>query len=108
MNAPRSTHTLLLVPSANHAVQGERALLAGGVACRLLPVPRYLSSQCGVCLSVAAADRHRAEAVLAAASTRIEAVHDVDLDGIRGDHGTGGAREHAAGTSETTHGKETR
>lgn len=82
------THTLFLVPSANHAVQGERALQRAAVACRLIPVPRTLSSQCGVCLRVARQDRRRAEEVLAAVDTEVEGVHDVHMT----DRGQGGGR----------------
>ncbi len=82
------THTLFLVPSANHAVQGERALQGAGIACRLIPVPRALSSQCGVCLRVVRQDRRRAEAVLAAAGTEVEGVHDVRMT----ERGQGGGR----------------
>jgi len=82
------THTLFLVPSANHAVQGERVLQGAGVACRLIPVPRTLSSQCGVCLRVVRQDRRRAEEVLAAAGTEVEGVHDIHVT----DRGQGGGR----------------
>lgn len=73
------THTLFLVPSANHAVQGERALLGAGIPCRLIPVPRHLSSQCGVCLSVEVADGPRAAVALRAAGTVTDGTHDVCL-----------------------------
>ena len=73
-----AARTLFLVPSANHAVQGEQALDDAGIACRLIPVPRSLSSQCGVCLQVAAADRERAQAALSAAGTRLEGIHEDD------------------------------
>lgn len=73
------THTLFLVPSANHAVRGEQTLLRAGIRCRLFPVPRRLSSQCGVCLSVSLGDRRRAETALEAAGLVVEATHDVSL-----------------------------
>jgi len=69
-------YSLFLVASANHAMAGEQALIDAGIPCRLIPVPRTLSSQCGVCLQVAASDRSRAEAAAAAAGVLIEGVHD--------------------------------
>ena len=71
-----ASHTLFLVPSANHAMAGEQALKDAGVPCRLIPVPRSLSSQCGVCLRVAAAHRERALAALEEAGTTLEGIHD--------------------------------
>lgn len=75
------THTLFLVRSANHAVQGEQALLRAGVECRLVPVPRQLSSQCGVCLRVGWEDRRRAREALDAAGTVVERARDIRMDG---------------------------
>ena len=72
-----ATHTIFLVPSASHATKGEAALLRAGVACALIPVPRTLSSQCGVCLRVDLGARGAAAAVLAAAGVRIDAIHDL-------------------------------
>jgi len=101
------THTLFLVPSANHAVQGEAALLRERIRCRLIPVPRSLSSQCGVCLSVRLADRSAAATVLCAAGTVTEGVHDVCLpsaDGVREATPSG---EATAGGPATARGKAT-
>lgn len=79
MSAGPATHVLFLVPSANHAVQGEAALLRASIECRLIPVPRHLSSQCGVCLSVGRADRRPAEQELRAAGTVIDEIHEVGM-----------------------------
>lgn len=80
MSPMSPTHTLFLVPSANHAVQGERALQSKGIVCRLIPVPRDLSSQCGVCLRVHVEDRDEAEEALTEAGTVVEGIHDVLMD----------------------------
>jgi hypothetical protein len=73
------THTVLLLPSASHAVKGEAALTRAGVPCVLIPVPRTLSSQCGVCLRVSLADRERAAEVLAEAGLEVSGVHDLEM-----------------------------
>lgn len=90
LSEPSPTHTLFRVPSANHAVQGEQALMRAGIRCRLIPVPRRLSSQCGVCLRVGREDRHRAEEVLTAAGTVIEGMHDIGMTSA----GVAGAAAH--------------
>ena len=70
-------HTIFLVPSASHATKGEAALVRAGIACALIPVPRTLSSQCGVCLRVDLGARTTAAELLAASGVRVDAVHDL-------------------------------
>lgn len=75
MNDP--AYTVLLVYSTNHAIRGERLLRRADIACKLIPVPRHLASDCGGCIRVARQDRQRACEVLAAEGLEIEDVHDV-------------------------------
>ena len=77
MSAAARSHTVFLVPSASHATKGEAVLLKAEIPCRLIPVPRTLSSQCGVCLRVRLSDRQSAQRVLDAAAVEISAVHDL-------------------------------
>lgn len=44
---PRS---VVVFHSITGALQAEKRVKAGGVAVKLIPVPRQLSSDCGVCL----------------------------------------------------------
>lgn len=62
-----SRYAVILLASSNHALKAEKLLIQAGIACKLIPVPRQLSSECGVCLRIAAADR---PAVLALFSIR--------------------------------------
>lgn len=59
--------------------------MRAGIRCRLIPVPRRLSSQCGVCLCVGWEDRRRADEVLTAAGTVNEGAHDVWMSSPDGD-----------------------
>lgn len=79
MSPATTTHTIFLVPSASHATKGEAALLKAEIPCRLIPVPRTLSSQCGVCLRVKRSDRQSAQLVLEVATVEISAVHDLNM-----------------------------
>ena len=79
MSPAAPTHTLFLVPSASHAVKGESALNRAGIPCALIPVPRTLSSQCGVCLRVSLGERGRAEEAIASAGVKISAIHDLKM-----------------------------
>jgi hypothetical protein len=69
---------LFLLYSATQALRAEASLRAAGVECVVIPVPRTLSAQCGVCLRVPAGDRMTAETILAESGTAVSAVHEVD------------------------------
>jgi hypothetical protein len=43
----------------------------------LIPVPRHLSSDCGVCVRIARADRETALHALEAAQLEMEGIHDI-------------------------------
>ena len=77
--SPAPTHCLFLVPSASDGIKGEAALGRAEVARKLIPVPRALSSQCGVCLRVNLSDKERAGHVLRAAGIHISAMHDFTM-----------------------------
>ena len=70
-------YTVILVYSTSHALRAEKVLGQAGVACKLIPVPRMLSSDCGVCLRVRFDDRERALETLQAAKLEADAVHDI-------------------------------
>jgi hypothetical protein len=42
-----------LFQSVHHALLAEKLLKEAGIACKLIPIPRNLSSDCGVCLRFA-------------------------------------------------------
>jgi hypothetical protein len=70
-------YTVLLVYSTSHALRAEKVLARAGIDCKLIPVPRELSSDCGVCVRVGREERLRAEQVLEDAELEIEGVHNV-------------------------------
>lgn len=72
-----SGYTVILVPSTSHAIRGENLLYKAGIACKLIPVPRTLSSDCGVCLRITTSDREAALSALRAANLEPEAVHEL-------------------------------
>ncbi len=45
-------YTVFLFPSVSHALKAEKVLKERGIAHKLIPVPRQISSDCGVCLRV--------------------------------------------------------
>jgi hypothetical protein len=70
-------YTVILVPSTSHALRAEKILRAGGHRLQTHPVPRHLSSDCGVCVRIPRAARDAACAALQQANLDVEAVHDL-------------------------------
>jgi len=56
---------VVLFQSINGALYAERLLEAANVPHKLIPVPRRIASDCGVCLRFLLADQSRVEAALA-------------------------------------------
>jgi hypothetical protein len=57
-------------------MRGEHVLNQKGIASKLIPVPRHLSSDCGVCIRVRAEDLPAARAALEAAKVPMDSVHE--------------------------------
>lgn len=45
-------YDVILVDSTSHALRIEKLLLNQHIVCKLIPVPRHLSSDCGVCVRI--------------------------------------------------------
>jgi len=73
----RERYAVLLVYSTSHAIRAEHILARAGVSCKLIPVPRHLSSDCGVCMRVERTDVAAAEAALRAAGVETEGTHEI-------------------------------
>lgn len=58
------TWWVVLFDSVHHAVQAEKILKEEGVPFKLVPVPRHISSDCGVCIRFSAGDRSRVVDIL--------------------------------------------
>ena len=50
MSAPE--YAVVLVYATSHALRAEKLLAEVGIRSKLIPVPRHLSSDCGVCLRI--------------------------------------------------------
>lgn len=55
---------VVLFQSVSQAIRAEKLLIDAQVPCKLIPIPRHLGSDCGVCLRFAPACRPRVEAAL--------------------------------------------
>jgi len=46
-------YVVFLFPSVSYALKAEKILKGGEIAHKLIPVPRHISADCGVCIRVA-------------------------------------------------------
>ncbi len=72
-----SQHAVILVYSTSHALRAERLLQQAGIGSKLIPVPRHVRSDCGVCVRIERADQEAALQALEAAGVEIEGVHRI-------------------------------
>ena len=75
MNA--KPETAVLFHTSSHAIRAEKVLKRAGVDCRLTPVPRHLSSDCGVCIRVGSADCETARVVLERERIEVAGCHEL-------------------------------
>jgi hypothetical protein len=71
-------YTVILVDSTSHALRIEKELAKTGFKCKLVPVPRVLSSDCGVCVRILRSDKQTVMQTLANARTAYENIYDLD------------------------------
>jgi hypothetical protein len=69
-------YVLFLFNSTHHVLKAESVLKSAGIVPDVIPVPRGLSSDCGVCLKVTDDVRQRAEAALREGRVAVEAAHE--------------------------------
>ncbi len=68
-------YVVILVYSTSHAIRAEKVLHGTGMDSKLIPVPRHLSSDCGVCLRIDPSDAEAAKEALKEAGVEIEGMH---------------------------------
>jgi hypothetical protein len=57
-------YSVILVQSTNQAMRIEHILNMENIPSKLIPVPRYLSSNCGNCLRILSADKEKTSKVI--------------------------------------------
>jgi hypothetical protein len=70
-------YAVILVYSTSYALRAEKVLNAAGIACKLIPVPRKLSTHCGVCVRIDRADHEAALRALEEVQVEIEGIHEI-------------------------------
>jgi len=68
---------VVLFYSTSNALQVEKLLKRMGIAVKLIPVPRQLSSDCGICLRYDRLDEPRVRETLDQEQIEIQGIHPV-------------------------------
>ncbi len=78
----RTLPEMILIFRGTHQVlSAEKRLKRGRVAMRLIPVPRRLTSDCGLAIRIPAPEAERARKILAAAKLLPSSAHILREDG---------------------------
>ena len=67
-------YAVILVHTTSHAVFAERVLAQAGLAVKLIPTPRHLSSDCGTAVRILAPDMAVAAEKLAATGVPVDRI----------------------------------
>jgi bacterioferritin-associated ferredoxin len=67
-------YVVILVYSTSHAMRIEKLLAERGITCKLIPVPRQISSDCGVCVRILRAHTEAARETVKAAKIEIQGI----------------------------------
>jgi len=74
MPAQNADYGVVLFGSTQRVLKAEKILKKAGLTIKLIPVPRQISSDCGVCLRFLWGDQSRVEYLLTS--------EGMDLDGV--------------------------
>jgi hypothetical protein len=70
-------NSVVIFYSTSGAIKTERLAKKQGLIVKLIPVPRHLSSDCGICLSFNSGDIHRIERILRENKIEFDAIYDL-------------------------------
>lgn len=71
-------YAVILVRSTSYAIRIEKLLAEKGIRCKLIPVPRQISSDCGVCVRILRADCQAVRQATEASGIEIEGIHEIE------------------------------
>ena len=72
-----AAYAVILVYSTSHALKAEKILQGAGINSKLIPVPRHLSSDCGVCVRIEQVYLEKAQQLLDSTQMSIEGYYDI-------------------------------
>ena len=68
---------VILFPSIHFALRAEKLMKQKGILYKLIPVPRQLSSDCGVCLRIPWEKKEEVLEILAQSAVKVDGAHPV-------------------------------
>ena len=71
------SNTIILLHATSHAMRAEKILMNAVIECRIVPVPKNLSSDCGVCVRVRTSDLEKALQALEDEVLEVQGTHEV-------------------------------
>lgn len=73
----RPEYRVALLGSPLTVIRAERLLKEQGLAVKAMPLPRHISSECGICLRFTTGEEERVRSVLKASAVHIVNVYDM-------------------------------
>jgi len=74
MNDNPIPHAYVVVYSTSQAIKIEKLLQERSITSKLVPVPRQISSDCGVCLQIEGSDIDAVEEILSQALIEVQGI----------------------------------
>ena len=74
---PDESYSVALFYSISGALRAEKLLKAESLPIKLIPVPRHLSSDCGICVRFKREDELNVERVLNTSKLEIQGIHPI-------------------------------
>lgn len=71
-------YAVILVYSTSHAMRMEKLLREQGISCKMIPVPRHISSDCGVCVRIRQQDAAAVRRVLEAERIETSGIYNLE------------------------------
>jgi len=71
-------YSVILVKSTNQAMRIEHLLNMAGISTKLIPVPRYLSSNCGNCVRIFSSDKEKAFVIIEKNHIKTEGIAELE------------------------------
>lgn len=66
---------VIVFPSTSHAIRAERVLQQAGIKVMTIPVPRQISSDCGIALKFDSTDTQKVSETLSEAKVEFSGIH---------------------------------